>query len=61
MGLRGTDPPKRTGLLPVGSLDLALVIIGRQALLIEDRGSHVRLPSLVLDMAAGLRAACETS
>jgi len=33
------------------ALDLALVIIGRQALLIEDRGSHVHLPSLVLDMA----------
>lgn len=33
------------------ALDLALVIIGRQALLIEDRGSHVQLPSLVLDMA----------
>lgn len=33
------------------ALDLALIIIGRQALLIEDRGSHVHLPSLVLDMA----------
>ncbi len=33
------------------AIDLALVVAGRKAVLLEERGSHVHLPSLVLDMA----------
>lgn len=33
------------------AIDLALVVVGREAVLLEERGSRVHLPSLVLDMA----------
>ena len=39
-----------------GALDLALAIIGRQAVLLERRGSEFRLPSLVVDMSAVFEA-----